>query len=76
MIEYGKLCHSHLKVHQKIRLNEPHDDNAKEAINLIINFLKSFHLTDIETIAWETWKKVRIRNWQLNPNTTHLERGK
>lgn len=72
IINYGKLCHAHLKQTQKIRMHEDHRENSLNAIAKIMTYLNTHMNKDIETIAWETWIKVRTRDWQKNKNTAHL----
>lgn len=64
--EVGELSHAHLKQHQKIRLEENHIKNAKDAIGDILIYLadycnaRGFYL---QNILNETWDEVKKRDW-------------
>lgn len=73
LINYGKLCHAHLKQNQKIRMHENHKENSLNAIAKLLTYLSTHTPKNVETIAWETWIKVRLRDWQKNRNTAHLD---
>lgn len=70
--EVGELAHAHLKEHQNIRLNEQHEENAKDAIgDVVIYMLNYCNLRgfDLEEIIKETWNQVSKRNWTKNFDT-------
>jgi len=74
MSEYGILCHSHLKQSQRIRMHEDHKGNGKQAIRNLISFFCTFSKIKLEDIAWETWEKVRQRDWQKDHNKAHEQK--
>lgn len=65
----GKLAHGQLKHEQKIRVNENHLENIKDAVSDIIIFLIGFcntHNININEELIKTWTKVRARDWTQN----------
>lgn len=65
----GKLAHSQLKLEQKIRVNENHIENIKDAVSDIIIFLVGFCNTyniNIDKELKLTWSKIRARDWTQN----------
>lgn len=75
-IEIGKLAHAHIKEFQQIRMHENHPEQAKKAITAILFYLDrvaQLYQTVVETVALDTWQKVRQRDWQKNRNTAHKQ---
>lgn len=68
---YGKLCHAHLKLIQKIRMNEDHNYNIIKCLSEIMNHINVYSDKSLEEITWQTWLKVRERDWQANRNEAH-----
>lgn len=69
--ELGELAHAHLKQEQKIRGNEDHEGNAKDAIGDLFMFMMDYcngRGWDIETIITETARGVLQRDWKADPN--------
>ena len=65
--EVGELCHAHLKQEQGIRgTKEEHEADAIDAIGDIAIYLmdycnrRGFSFNDI---VWQTWSKVKERDW-------------
>jgi len=75
LIYYGKLCHSHLKQVQRIRMHEDHKGEAVKAIKSILHFLSSFCETPLDELTYSIWQSVRQRDWQKDPNTSHVQKG-
>lgn len=72
MEELGELAHALLKQEQKIRTNEDHDENIKDAIGDLLIFTIGLANTlglDLRSVLAETWVKVRKRDWKKNPET-------
>jgi len=66
----GRLCHAHLKLEQKIRSNEDHRQNAREALAGVVGLLKCYCLNrniNFENAVRETWSNVAQRDWKSNP---------
>lgn len=73
--EVGELAHAHLKESQKIRTNENHIENAKDAIGDIIIFIADYcnrRNFDLTEIVEQTWSQVKKRNWKDNPEGKEL----
>lgn len=69
MEELGELSHAHLKNEQKIRMNEPHFENKKDAVADIIIYLCDYCTSqniDIQSVLQDTWDNVKKRNWNKN----------
>lgn len=70
--EVGELCHAILKLSQGIRMDEPHLENAQDAVGDIMLYLADFcHrmgfcMEECMVTALETVEK---RNWKDNPAT-------
>lgn len=67
--EVGELCHAFLKRKQRIRNNEPHEENIYDSIGDIIIFLSGFCNNmniSLEDTIIKTWDKVKQRNWNKN----------
>lgn len=66
--EIGELYHAFLKRAQGIRLNEPHDENIRDAIGDIIIYLLHFCLIegiDLEECVAYAWDEVvSKRDWR------------
>lgn len=76
--ELGELAHAHLKQVQGIRLNENHEENAKDAVGDVVIYLSDYCTArgfDFQEIVEQTWAKVRQRDWKRNPNTAHIGKG-
>lgn len=72
--EVGELAHAHLKHAQGIRNHEGHEALAKDAVGDIMIFLASYCSRrgwDLESIAEETWERVKQRDWRADPETAH-----
>lgn len=68
--ELGELAHAQLKMEQGIRIDEDHNEKAKDAVGDIIIFLISYcnkRGFDLERIIHNTWLSVKSRNWKKNP---------
>lgn len=65
--EFGELCHAHLKLKQKIRMEENHEENIKDAIGDITIFLinycnkKKINFVDCVELAWV---EIKNRDWR------------
>jgi NTP pyrophosphatase (non-canonical NTP hydrolase) len=74
MEEVGELAHAHLKSTQGIRglHNEILGHAEKiDAVGDIFIYLVSYcnsNAINLETAVWETWKKVKQRDWVANPS--------
>ena len=76
--ELGELAHAHLKESQGIRTSESHTDNAKDAVADIVIYLADYCSTrgfDFEEIVFDTWEKVKRRDWKKDPETAHVGNG-
>ena len=65
--ELGELAHAHLKQEQKIRMNEDHEAQKKDAIGDIVIFLIDYcnrNGFNLENCIIETWKEVQKRDCQ------------
>ena len=75
MEEVGELAHAHLKAEQQIRgLGEisQADEKKIDAIGDIVIYLASYCNSngfDLAACVSETWKKVRLRDWQTDSLT-------
>jgi len=68
--ELGELAHAHLKQSQNIRIEENHEEKIKDAIGDIIIFLVSYcnkRGFDLDKIVFDTWSKVKNRDWKEYP---------
>ena len=66
--ELGELAHSHLKLEQAIRMDEPHLANKVDAVGDIIIYLAHYcelNAIDLDTAVTATWSKVRKRDWTV-----------
>ncbi len=70
-IIYGKMCHSFLKLKQRIRMHEGHQQQLVIEIKKLLAFLDNYCHGTLEVISWETWLKVRQRDWQKDNNKAH-----
>ena len=70
----GKLCHSHLKMTQRIRMTEDHKKEGQYAISQILAFLQSFHTVTLDQLVYKIWENVRKRDWIKDQNTAHVRR--
>ena len=64
--ELGELAHSHLKMEQGIRMDEPHLDNKIDAVGDIIIYLAHYcelNAIDLDVAVTTTWSKVQKRDW-------------
>lgn len=79
-IPLGKLAHCVLKRHQGIRgfddLKKYSEDRDKAIVSLVEN-LNAMSLTwvglSFVQIVEETWQRVKLRDWQKNNKSAHLE---
>ena len=65
--ELGELAHAHVKGAQRIKMEEDHVGNAKDAIGDIIIYLVDYcgrRGFNIEEIIRTTWEEVRRREWK------------
>jgi NTP pyrophosphatase (non-canonical NTP hydrolase) len=69
--EVGELCHAELKLKQGIRGDaSKHREDAIDAIGDIIIYLAHYcnlKEIDFDHTVWNTWLKVRNRDWKKNP---------
>lgn len=74
--EIGELSHSFLKFQQRIRRNENHFENMKDAVGDIVVYLSDFCTAmgfDFQEIVEDTWKIVKSRDWKKFPNNGTTE---
>lgn len=67
--EVGELSHHFLKREQKIRSNENHTEEIKDAVADTMIYLMDFcncEGIDLSSILQETWDKVKKRDWKKN----------
>jgi NTP pyrophosphatase (non-canonical NTP hydrolase) len=67
--EIGELAHAHLKEEQKIRTNENHDANAKDAVGDVFIYLMGYCISrgwSLEECIERAWDEVKKRDWNTN----------
>jgi NTP pyrophosphatase (non-canonical NTP hydrolase) len=60
----GSLAHHHLKLIQKIRVNEPHLEVIKLCLKQLFAFFRTF--CDLEEVVNIVWEEVKQRDWTKN----------
>lgn len=78
-IELGKLAHSHIKLFQHIRLDEPHEANACRALGRALRYLDEIS-TDclrrsLDSVIEEVWARVSKRDWKADPTKGNADAG-
>lgn len=66
----GWLNHSFLKYNQRIRREENHIENMKDAVGDIVIYLADFCTAmgfDFSEIVTRTWQEVKKRDWKKYP---------
>ena len=74
--EVGELAHAHTHNKQRVRTNENHASNMKDAVGDITIFLMSFCTSygwDYQSIIEGVWKKVSDRDWVKFPGNGRTE---
>jgi NTP pyrophosphatase (non-canonical NTP hydrolase) len=69
LIIIGRLCHSHLKQIQGIRMNEDHIISIRGSLRSIIAYLTTVcldHNLSLETVVSDVWDVVKKRDWTKN----------
>ena len=72
--EVGELSHAVLKREQKIRLNENHDAEIRDAVGDILIYLIDFcnaEAISISNCLQETWGNVKKRDWNEHRTIYH-----
>jgi hypothetical protein len=77
VIWLGKLSHSHIKLDQKIRMNEQHREVSEKAIYNILNICYNAVEADGQFSFFEelkkVWTQVRQRDWIKFPKNGRTE---
>lgn len=66
----GRLAHAHLKQEQNIRLNENHEQKAKDAVKELLAAMRELalvHNIQLLDLVEQTWAKVKQRDWKASP---------
>lgn len=72
MEELGELVHCILKTRQKIRLDENHTENGKDAVGDLMIYLVDFCSRigwSLEECIEKAWDEVKDRDWVKYPNS-------
>ena len=73
--ELGELAHAHLKEHQGIRTDENHKEAKEDAVGDILIYLADYCWRNGISMAgtiYETWQKVKKRDWIGNTKSGHI----
>lgn len=74
--EVGELMHAHLKSEQKIRINQDHMADKKDAIGDIVIYLADYCTREgisLNKCVRDAWEQVKQRDWTQNKEDGIIE---